>query len=336
MATIKDIADLLNISTGTVSKGLNGGEDISEELRAKILDTAVSLGYSTKKMKKRNNWTVCVFIENMDYSAHNQFGYEIVLGFKQQALRDGYQVEIIPATLEMQLDEKYDTYMMKHGYKGGFFIGFTLNDPWLKSLDDTKVPTVLLDNIEGKNPCVSYIGTDNYQGMETSVEYLYNLGHRKIAFMNGDEYSMVAKTRADAFKKACRFYGLEVNNDLIKYGDFTKSGSKNFVEDFIKNGATAIMCASDVIAMGVITECESLGYKVPDYISVVGFDDLPISAHMTPSLTTIRQERNNIGKLGSLALYSLINGVHISHTMLRPSLVIRESTSAVKNNFSME
>ena len=111
MATIKDIANILHISTGTVSKGLNGANDISDELRTKILDTAVSVGYMTKKMKHRDCWTVCIFVENMDLST-NQFGYEIILGFKQEAIKSGLKVEIVNSDLEMQKEEKYDSYMI--------------------------------------------------------------------------------------------------------------------------------------------------------------------------------------------------------------------------------
>ena len=332
MATIKDIAEILNISTGTVSKGLNGGEDISEELRNKIIDTAVSLGYTTKKMKKKESWTVCIFIENMDYSANNQFGYELILGFKQLAIRSGFNVQIVNVTPELQNNEKYDAYMMKNGYKGGFFIGFTLDDLWLKTLKNTKVPTVLLDNFEQRNPKVSYVGTDSFEAMDSSVEHLYSLGHRKIAFLNGNNCSMISQIRTDAFNSACREYGLEYNKDLIQYGDYNMECAKDFVGGFIESGATAILCGSDVMAMGVIAECQRLGYEVPRDISVIGFDDLPLSAHMTPALTTIKQDRRNMGKLGFSTLLSIINGVYISKTLLRPQLIIRNSTAEVSKN----
>lgn len=328
MATIKDIAEILGISTGTVSKGLTGADDISEDLRNKILDTAVSIGYVTKKMKNRKNWTVCIFIENMDYSA-NQFGYEIILGFKQQAVKNGCSVEIVSVTHEMQSNEKYDTYMMRHGYKAGFFVGFNLSDPWLQGISSTTVPTVLLDNIEENNPFVAYIGTDSGQGLETAVRHLKELGHKNVAFLNGDKNSMISKIRGFFFRKACEKY--EINyGELIQYGDYTAECAKLYVEDFISNGATAIICSSDIMAMGAIAECENLGLKVPEDISVIGFDDLPLSAHMTPPLTTIRQERIDLGKQGYFTLYSLINGVKIGQTLLRPEFVIRGSTAQAK------
>lgn len=99
MTTIKDIADRLGISLSTVSKGLNGANDISEELRQLVLDTAVEMGYQTKKMKKEEFKKLCLFIKNMDYESPEDFGYDIILGFKQSAFRDNWNVDVIPVTL---------------------------------------------------------------------------------------------------------------------------------------------------------------------------------------------------------------------------------------------
>ena len=92
MATIREIAEKLGVSISTVSKGLNGANDVSAELRQKILDTAVEMGYVTKRMKKEEHKKLCVFVENMDYESANQFGYDIILGFRQAAYRDNWHV----------------------------------------------------------------------------------------------------------------------------------------------------------------------------------------------------------------------------------------------------
>ena len=111
MATIKDIANRLGVSVSTVSKGLNGASDISEELRQMVLDTAVEMGYATKRSKKTENRKLCIFIENMNYESIDEFGYDIVLGFKQNAFRHNWDVDIVPITPTFQAEEKYDTYM---------------------------------------------------------------------------------------------------------------------------------------------------------------------------------------------------------------------------------
>ena len=101
MATINDIAAKLGVSKSTVSKGLNNATDISEEMRKKILETAVELGYSNKRMMNREK-KLCILVENMDYSTPNQFGYDIILGFKQMAEPDGWIVDVMPVDKELQ------------------------------------------------------------------------------------------------------------------------------------------------------------------------------------------------------------------------------------------
>ena len=117
MATIKDIANRLGVSVSTVSKGLNGASDISDELRQMVLDTAVEMGYSTKRSKKVENRKLCIFIENMNYETIDEFGYDIVLGFKQNAFRRKWDVDILPITPAFQEEEKYDTFLLKNGWK---------------------------------------------------------------------------------------------------------------------------------------------------------------------------------------------------------------------------
>lgn len=327
MVTIKDIANRLGVSVSTVSKGLSGASDISEDLRQMVLDTAVEMGYKSKKIKKDENKKLCLFIENMDYETANQFGYEIILGFKQASFRDGWSVTITPVTPAFQLNEKYDTYMLKHGYSGGFLIGFALHDDWMRQLSFTSIPTVLFDNYIQKNPHVCYVGTDNYEGIESAVDYLYQLGHKKIAFLNGSLYSMVSEQRNDAFLNAMAAHNLPINENLLAHGYYVADSAKYHVPNFLASGATAILCGNDLIASGVITECQLRGFRVPEDISVIGFDDLPISSFLEPPLTTVRQERTELGKCGYASLSNLINHVSVSKTLLRPTLITRESTA---------
>ncbi len=327
MATIKDIANRLGVSVSTVSKGLNGASDISEELRQVVLDTAVEMGYSTKKSRKEENRKLCIFIENMDYETNNQFGYEIVLGFKQNAFRHKWDVSVVPVTPAFQLAEKYDTYMLKHGYCGAFFVGFALHDEWMKQLETTTMPTVLFDNYIRKNPNVCYIGTDNYEGIDTAIDHLYTLGHKRIAFLNGSLHSMVSEQRQEAYYQSMKAHGLEIDDRLTAYGYYVADSAKYHVPAFLGAGATAIVCGSDLIASGVITECQLRGFRVPEDISVIGFDDLPISAMLEPPLTTIRQERGELGKCAYVILNSLIHHISISKTLIRPQLVERASTA---------
>ena len=278
-------------------------------------------------MKKQEHKKLCIFIENMDYETVDQFGYDIILGFKQAAFRDKWSVSVIPITPLFQTAEKYDTYMLKHGFSGAFLVGFALHDDWMSQLSSTTIPTALFDNYIKKNPNVGYVGTDNFEGIDYAVEHLFHLGHRKIAFLNGSLYSMVSDQRKQAFLDSMEAHGLPVEKELLAHGYYVADSAKDHVPSFLEHGATAIMCGNDLIASGVILECVRKGRRVPEDISVVGFDDIPVSANLTPPLTTIRQDRLELGKSGYYTLHSLIHKVSVSKSLLRAQLVRRESTA---------
>lgn len=327
MATIKDIANKLGISISTVSKGLNGASDISEELRQLVLDTAVEMGYTTKRMKKNDFKRLCIFIENMDYENSDQFGYDIILGFKQAAYRDHWDVNILPITPAFQQKEKYDTFMLKNGYSGAFLVGFALQDEWMAQLEQTGIATVLFDNIIKKNQNVAYIGTDSFEGIDTAIDHLVRFHHRKIAFLNGSLHSMITEHRQQAFYDSMASHNLPVDENLVANGYYVAESAKDFVPSFLSHGATAIVCGNDLLAYGVMEECTKRGFRIPEDISVIGFDDLPTSAHTHPALTTIRQERIELGKCGYYALNSLMNHVSVGKMLLRPKFIVRGSTA---------
>lgn len=329
MVTIKDISKKLGISMSTVSKGLHGASDISEETRQMVLDAAVSMGYVIKDKKNAEKHKVCIMVENMDYENINQFGYELITGFRLMATEHQYIVDIIPVDTYFQSKHSYDDMMKQSGYSGAFFLGFELEDTYIKQLLNTSIPTVLFDNyVSNKN--VAYIGTDNRIGIKSLVDYLYQNGHKKIALLNGSEYSYVSILRYEGFKQAMKSLGLEHNKNLIGHGKyFSPDAAKKYVEQFVNNGATAIVCASDLIAAGAINELHRLGLRVPEDISVTGFDDIPVAKYLAPPLTTIRQERFTLGKTAFTLLDQLISGIPVSTMLLHSELIVRESVAKI-------
>lgn len=341
MATIKDIAKKLGISPATVSKGLNGASDISEKMRQSVLDAAVELGYKPKSLQGKVKRRICIMVEDMNYESVDQFGYEIISGFEQAAVRNNYEVTIVPANLSMQTNaglktqtgsrEKYDTYMLKNGYSGAFLLGFRLHDDYLKQLNNTKVPTALLDNYIEDNPFVGYVGTDNFEGMKGVVNHLAAKGHRRIAMLCGNQDSMITERRLNAYKHFMWVNKIDLDLDLIAYGDYHVDCAPLYVPHFLEKGATAIICASDFIASGVIKQLYNMGKKVPEDLSVTGYDDLPLARYLTPALTTVRQNRVDLGKSAFILVDSLIKGVPISRIEMRPAFVERDSTGCVSS-----
>ena len=330
MATIKDIANRLGVAVSTVSKGLNGASDISEELRQLVLDTAVEMGYKTKRMRKEELKKLVILVENMDYLKEEDFGYDLVLGFRQMAYRDKWDVDVVAINPRVQAKDKYDTYMLKNGYSGAFIMGLALQDEWMEQIANTTIPTALLDNHVKLNPNVGYVGTDSYEGLSIVVKKLKELGHKKIAFLNGSPNSMISNQRDDAYKTALLENGLEYDEELLAHGYYVAESAPYHVPGMLAAGATAILCGNDLIASGVIEECNKRSFKVPEDISVVGFDDILLAKETDPPLTTIRQERLELGKCAFFTLDSLMNKISVSKTMLRPKFIERKSISKVK------
>lgn len=333
MVTIKDIAKRLGIAPSTVSKGLNDANDISPELKQLVLDTAIEMGYVTKRMKKETRKRLCVFIENMRYEQSRHFGFDIILGFRQAAVRDNWDITIVPITPDLQLEDPYDRYMVKNNYHGGFLVGFALKDPWMEQLKTTTIPTVLFDNYITKNSNVAYVGTDSFEGIDLAIDHLTALGHTQIALLNGSLNSMVTAHRYDAYIASMQSHQLQVDENLVAYGHYVEDSAKYHMPSLIKNGATAILCGNDLLAVGIIRECEKLHIKIPTDLSIIGYDNLPIAAEISPALTTINQDRINLGRNAYAALFWLIAKVPISRSLLRPQLIVRDTTAKPKSSY---
>lgn len=329
MATIQDIADKLGISKGTVSKALNGATDISETLQKNVLETAVELGY-TKIRRPGGVRRLCILIENMDYENPHDFGYEIILGFRQMAEPAGYSVDIIPVTEKLQKSYSYDTFMLKHDYLGSFILGFSLSDPWTKDFHTSHTATVLYDNYIMANPHIGYVGIDNGEGMELAVSHLKQKGHKKIGYLSHALGSHIMQVRHKAFFSALRQNGLKSDPTYAGSSYYITQCMEKHLPRLLNLGVTAIICSHDLIANAAMIQCQQMGYRIPDDISIIGFDDLPICAYTAPPLTTVRQERIQLGKSGYYALESLMNGIAIGTLLLHASLIVRNSTGPAK------
>lgn len=325
MATINDIAAKLGVSKSTVSKGLNGATDISDEMRRRILETAVEMGYVNRRLQKKER-KLCIIIENMDFDTPNQFGYDIVLGFNQMAKPEGWTVDIIPMTEDFQRMTPYSVFMMQKGYQASFILGFSLLDPWMKEFGATRIPTVLYDNYVKSNPHIASIGCDSQEGFDLAVRHLMKLGHKKIGLISGPLDSYILKARYSAYLNAMSKYGLEIREEYIGLGYYVAESARTYIPKLVAQGVTAILFSHDMRAIAALTECDDRDIRVPEDLSIIGFDDLPMTAYTFPPLTTIRQDRLALGKCGYYAVSSLLNHVPIGSILLRATLVVRDST----------
>ncbi len=326
MVTIRDIAQRLGIAVSTVSKGLNGAPDVSAETRQLVLDTAVEMGYAAKRARRQAQPKVCVLVENMEYANIGQFGYEIVAGFRLAAAARGWAVDVLPTTPEAQARTKYGSLLLEGGYGGAFILGLTPQDAYMRALAGTGTPTVLLDNCV-PNASVGYVGTDSWEGVELGVRHLAGLGHRKIAFLNGTRDSMVSEERRLAFLHATWLCGLSADERMMAYGYYEQTVRANTCRIFLHRARQPSCAPATASPGGCWPSCGVLGrLRVPGDVSVMGYDDLPLAAGCEPPLTTIRQDRLALGKSAFSLLDSLMNGVAVSKVLLRPQLIVREST----------
>lgn len=326
MATMSDIAASLGISKATVSKALSGSSDISESTRIAVIERAVELGY-TRIQRSRELPRLCVFVMHMEHTSPDDFGYEIILGFRQLAEPMGFAVDIIDLDEETQLNMTYDEYMLRSDYRGAFFLGVNNFDPWIGSLRVSRTPTVLFDNPSFQNAVLTQISVDNTEAMELAVAHLWELGHRRIGYLSsGPEESYIYQQRRSAFLSAMQTRHAAPEDMPTAMAPYTSGCIHDHLPTLLKAGCTAIMCNHDVLAHAVLVACSELGIRVPDELSIVGFDDIPICEHTRPPLTTIRQNRIQLGKSAFYALNSQIEHTPISLLMLHAELVVRGST----------
>ena len=324
MATLDDIARALGVSKSTVSKALNGAADVSAAMRTAALDKAVELGYSLP-VRRSNLKRLALFVINMACATPDDFGYDIVVGFRKLAEPAGYQVDIIQLDRQMQEENRYDAYMMANRYVGGLFLGLSLVDPWIGEFKDCKTPTVLYDNHVRSNPHVAQIAVDSFEGMHLAVSHLKELGHRKIGYLSSALQAYVYQQRYHAFFRAMDECGLPGSQSLAGSAYHISECLSIHLPRLLEAGCTAIVCSHDNLAYSVLLHCRELGLRIPEDISIVGFDDLPLCRYARPPLTTVRQDRTDLGKTAFSALWSLMNGIPLGSMFLRPELICRSS-----------
>lgn len=331
MATLDDIAQALGVSKSTVSKALSGAKDVSKAMRQSVLEKAVELGYS-RGIRKSAAPRIAVFITNMEYQKPEDFGYDIISGFRKAAEPAGFQVEIIDLDRRTQESSRYDEYMVYGNYSGALFLGLSLMDPWIKDFETCRTPAVLYDNHISGNPNVTSMGVDNVEAMKMGVQYLKSMGHRRIGYLSSALEAHIFRQRYQAFFSAMHQCGLEAEPEIAGNSYHISECMSAHLPRLLERGCTAIMCSHDLLAHSTMIHCRERGLRVPEDISILGFDDIPLCRYTTPPLTTIRQNRSALGKSAFYAMSSLLNKVAISSLLLHPELKIRSSCGPMAEN----
>ncbi|GMX64758.1 LacI family DNA-binding transcriptional regulator [Paenibacillus elgii] len=334
MVTIKDIAKAAGVSVTTVSRALNGYDDVNALTRQKIKDIAQGLGYSpnmaARSLISKKTKTLGLLLSNVTRaSSKDNIAFEILCGMNDRAGELDYDLVLFSTTPQKQKIKSYKTLCQERGVDGVIIMGIRLDDEYLKEVVSSQIPCVLID-IPLEGPNVGYVTSDNVGGANRAVSYLLEAGHRKIGVINGHSQADVSVQRLSGYKQALERFGIPFDESLVMDGSFSEAGAKEAVYRLLAQqpDITALFCISDLMALGALQAVRGLGLQVPGQISVVGFDNIDVTAYCSPALTTVNQNKYEMGYQAAQMLIDLLEGRKVSHRlMLDTELIVRESVS---------
>ena len=319
--TLKDVAARAGVTTATVSYVLNDKKSISEDTKRRVAEAIDELGYvpdlsaRTLSMSQRSSKLIGVVVPQTEGNRlmfHNNFYSDILGSIEFYARQNGYHV-LISAT---DANESYLTLAKERNLDGIIVIGM-YPDEFYRQMKESHIPIVLVDSYCNDH-YYHNVRIDDAYGSYLATKHVLTKGHRNIAFFSGQlKENGVMKKRLLGYKDALKEFGVDFNSKYVFEGQIDhESGieSANLLLES-KMPATAVVAAADILAIGAMKGFYERGVRVPDDISVMGFDDLEISKYLTPGLTTVRQE---ISLKGEKAVDFLINNINV------PDLTKRE------------
>jgi len=326
--TLREVAEHVGLASGTVSAVLNNAPSaraIPEHTRKRIHEAARELNYRpnflARSLRKKRTYTVGLIIEEIG----DAYGSLVISGIEAYLREHNYLFLTVIHRHDASMLREYSQLLLERGVEGFITVDTSLQEA-------LPLPTV---SVAGHRtlPGVTNVVLDQERGARVALEHLLALGHRKIAFMKGQPFS---SDSADRWKGVCRVaeeLGLEMDPDLIvnlEVDDPSPQVGYPYAKQLLarKKPFTALFAYNDISAIGAIRAIQEEALRVPQDVSVVGFDDIQWAAFHTPSLTTVRQP---LGKMGQIAAETLIRmienpGEHASEIAIEPTLVVREST----------
>jgi LacI family transcriptional regulator len=333
VTSIKDVAKKARVSISTVSNALNDSRYVKKETKEKILEVARGLNYTpniiARGLKTRSTRTVAVIVPDIS----NQFFAQVIKGIEEVAKQRKYNVLLTCSYYDVS-EEKRSIEILKQQFVDGFlFISGYNSFEHIKSLNDDRVPVVVVDR-ELEDSKVPSVLIDNFEAMRKAVNFLYKMGHKKIGYISYtyDNQTTVEK-RFKGYCKGLKDNKLDYNPDIVVISEALRlnelEGSREAVKKIIdsKKIPGVILNASDFIALGVIRALKELNIKIPEEISVMGFDNILMSLYTDPLLTTVKQPKKQMGATAINMLLDIIEGKSIENKniMLPTEIIDRKS-----------
>lgn len=309
MVSVKDIAAACKVSVATVSKALNGYSDISETTRETIRQKAAEMGYMpnlaavTLKTNRTYNLGV-LFFDDAKTGFTQEFFARILESVKEEAEERGYAITFINNRIGKR-EVSYTEHCKYRAFDGVVIACIHYDDPQVNELVRSDIPVVTIDHVFHEAISVT---SDNVKGVSDLLQYAYDCGHRKIAYIHGAP-SAVTKDRMTGYYRKMEDLGLEVPDEYVvecEYRDTARAGA--VTEQLLKlpDPPTCILYPDDYTATGGINTIKSMGLKIPDDISVIGYDGTSYSLLAEPQLTTLKQDTESMGRLATEKLIELI------------------------------
>ena len=336
--TIKELARVSGVSVGTVSRALNGYADVRPETRERIMRLARELDYTpaaaARSLVTQRSHIIGVFMETGEGHPDLQhpFFHEVLGGLKQRVGAEGFDL-LLFASERPGNGYGPHSYLKRarhHNVDGCALIGLDPEDAEVRRMARAEIPCIGIDmNLEGDN--VEVVMSDNEGGAIAAVRHLHDLGHRRIATITGMVDSRPGADRLRGYRAAVQAVGLAYRDDYVAYGDFYAESGREATANLLSldEPPTAIFAAADMMAIGAIRAAAEAGLRVPEDLSIVGFDDIQLASHFNPPLTTMRQDKLGLGGAAGDALVARVAGDPDRPALrtLPVELVVRGSTA---------
>lgn len=330
--TLEEIAKLSNVSRATVSRVINGGANVREETRKRVMDVIESVNFQPNLAARslaagRTNVIGLVIPAGIAAIFSDPWFPQVVNGISKACNSKGYSVMLWLA--EPEYERQMITRILHSGLLDGVIVSsMSIDDPIIKALHLSKMPFVLI----GRHPTLDivHIDVDNISGGYDATNHLIKLGNKKIGIITGPQNLIAGLDRFKGYQKALNENNMVLEPDLIVEGDFSEISGYECGKKLIEHHPDAIFVSNDTMALGALRAMRDMEINVPDDIAIVGFDDIPNASSSQIPLTTVRQPTQKMGRAAVNTLLDVIDHKRGNHQnkIFSTELVIRESCGA--------
>jgi DNA-binding LacI/PurR family transcriptional regulator len=337
LLNLKMIAELAQVSVSTVSRILNGKGRFSEETRNKVLRIAKEYLKPSAPVLKAGSisYKIAVFVPNMsDFVNDDPSSSADLNDLKEELEKAGHQIILIPNTGKPDKASIADKMIQDRSIDGAIVFDPYVEDELVQSLIHQRIPYLTTNGTDHQKEW-NYIDYNHRHGAAQAIEYLYTLGHREIGIISGPQRHLVSLNRLQGCESALLKLGRKASPKLIYSGDFSLEHGYRSALDLLTrhSSVTAIFAFNDMMAYGAMRAASELGRKIPEQLSLIGFDDLKLSEFITPALTTVRRFKYDINSLLVRLMSDLISNPNMEKVgiTLKTDIVIRESFALMNN-----